>query len=144
MDLLNQLSIARAVSLFPRTKLEANCLSTDFVGHCVYITGPVAGELYQVTTADPLDGATKMPSLGIIISKSSPTQCVVQVAGEMNGVVTGLTPNKVVFVSSAGVLTHVPPTPPVGVLAYIQSMGIATSTDRVLVQPDFSIIKRLG
>ena len=144
MDLLNQLTIARAVSLFPRTKLDAYCLASDSVGNCVYITGPAAGDVYQVTTADPLNGAVKMPALGIIIAKSEPTRCFVQVSGEMNGIVSGLTPNKVVFVSSTGVLTHIPPTPPTGTLAYIQSMGIATSTDRVLVQPDFSIIKRLG
>ena len=146
MDLLNQLSIARAVQLFPRTKFDASCLSTDAVGNCVYITGPASGDVYQVTTADPLNGAVKMPAMGIIISKPAPssTSCIVQAGGEMVGIVSGLTPGKVVFVDNGGTLTHTPITAPPSQLAYIQSMGIALSTDRVLVNPDYSIIKRLG
>jgi hypothetical protein len=85
-----------------------------------------------------------MPAMGIIISKSAPTLCRVQVGGEMIGIVSGLTPGKVVFVSSSGTLEHTLVNPGVGQLAYIQSMGLALSTDRVLVMPDFSIIKRIG
>jgi len=144
MDLLNQLSIARAFQLFPRTRFAATCLSSDAVGNCVYITGPASGDVYQVSTADPLNGALKMPAMGIIIEKPTPTTCRVQASGEMIGVVSGLTPGKVVFVYSDGTLNHLPVMPGVGELAYIQSMGIAISTDRVLVNPDYSIIKRLG
>lgn len=69
---------------------------------------------------------------------------MVQVTGEMEGVVTGLTPGKVVFIAVNGTLTHTIPTALVGQLAYIQSMGMALHTDVVLVLPDFSIIKRRG
>ena len=62
----------------------------------------------------------------------------------MVGVVSGLTPGKVVFIDAVGKLIHVPISAGAGQFAYIQSMGIALSTDRVLVNPDFSIIKRLG
>lgn len=142
MDLLNQLSIARAKAL----DLEATCLPTDAVGNCVYITGPAIGDIYQVATANPLVGAVMMPAMGIIISKTSPsaTSCRVRVHGEMVGVVTGLTPRKVLFVDSSGALSHSIVNPAVGQIAYIQSMGIALSTDRVLVVPDFSITKRIG
>ena len=144
MELLNQLSIPRALSLFPTNTVEANCLAPDAVGNCVYITGPKIADYYQVTTANPLDGAIKMPAVGVIIEKLSPTLCKVQVTGEMKGIVTGLTPGRVVYVSSAGTLSHSLASPAVGQLAYIQSMGVAGSSDVVLVVPDFSIIKRLG
>jgi hypothetical protein len=114
------------------------------VGHCVHITGAKVGDLYQVTKADPLDGPAKMPSIGIIVEKLDATTCKVQVTGALEGVVTGLTPGKVVFVSSAGTLDHTIATPGVGSYAYIQSMGIALDIDVLLVMPDFSIIKRLG
>lgn len=144
MELLNQLSIPRALSLFPTNTVEANCLSSDAVADCVYITGSKIGDYYQVTKADPHNGVVKMPAIGVIIEKMSPTLCRVQVTGEMEGIVTGLTPGRVVFVSSTGTLTHSLAVPGAGQLAYIQSMGVAASTDVVLVVPDFSIIKRVG
>lgn len=147
MDLLNELSIARAGRITSRTLIvDATCLSTDVVGNCVYITGPSAGDVYQVSTADPLDGTNKMPAVGIIVLKPTPTDttCQVQLWGEMVDVVSGLTPMKPLFVSSSGALSHIIATPGFGQKAYIQSMGVALSTDRMFVTPDFSIIKRIG
>lgn len=144
MELLNHLSIPRALSLFPTNEIEANCLSSDAVGNCVYITGPRIGGYYQVATADPHNGAVKMPAIGVVKTKLSPTLCKVQVTGLMEGVATGLTPGRVVFVSSTGTITHNIATPAVGQLAYIQSMGVAFSSDVVMIIPDFSIIKRVG
>jgi hypothetical protein len=144
MDLLNELTVSRAQGLFQRKTFVAKCQLTDVVGNCVYISGPAIGDTYQVTTAEPRDGATKMPAMGVIIEKTAPTDCVVQVGGEMKGVAGGLTPGKVVFVAVNGTLTHVIPTALVGQLAYIQSMGVAVSGDVVLVDPNFAIIKRRG
>ena len=144
MRLLNQLSIPRALSLFPTRALDANCQASDAVGDCVYITGAKVGELYQVTKADPLDGATKMPAIGILVEKLDSVTCKVQVTGTLEGVVSGLTPGKVVFVSSSGVVGHTLATPGPGSYAYIQSMGVALDTGAILVIPDFSIIKRVG
>ena len=144
MDLLNQLSLARARALFQQKSIPAKCLSTDVVGKCVYISGPDISGVYQVSTADPLDGATKMPAFGIIISKSSATECQVQVSGELKGIFSSLTPGRVVFVAVGGSITQAIPTPPLSQLAYIQSMGVALTSNVVLVMPDFSIIKRQG
>lgn len=144
MELLNQLSIPRALSLFPTNVVEANCLSSDAVGNCVRITGPQIGDYYQVETVDVHNGETKMPAVGVVVEKLSPTLCKVQVTGLMKGVASGLTPGQVLFISSTGTLTHGVATPLAGQKAYIQSMGIAFSSDVVLVVPDFSIKKRVG
>lgn len=144
MDLLNALSLAKAASLFPRSKVSAVCLASDAVGNAVFITGPAIGGIYQVSKADPLDGPSKMPAFGVIIFKATTTTCRVQVSGEMIGVVSSLTPGKVVFVSAAGTLAHSIATPGAGQLAYIQSMGLVLSSDIVLLRPDFQIIKRRG
>ena len=143
MELLNQLTVARAQGLFQQKTMLANCLSTDSAGKCVYITGPRSG-LYQVTTAEPQDGSTKMPAIGVIIQKPTSVTCEVQLSGELDGLLSGFTPGRVLFVAVDGSLTHTIPTAAVGQLAYIQSMGVALSDDVVLVMPDFSIIKRQG
>lgn len=57
--------------------LQADCLATDLVGDFVYITGdPVAG-FYQVTKVDITD-SSNLPTIGVIINKSSTTRCTVQ------------------------------------------------------------------
>lgn len=144
MELLNQLSIPRALALFPSNTIDANCLASDAVGDCVYVTGPKVGDLYQVSKADPLDGANKMPAIGILVEKLDSTTCKVQVTGILDNTTPSVTPGKVVFVSAAGLLTHSLAVPVPGSYAYIQSMGIALDTRAILVIPDFSIIKRIG
>lgn len=144
MELLNPLSVSRASALYSPNNITANCLSSDEVGKCVRITGPATGDVYQVTTAAPLDGGGTMPAVGVIIRKVSTTTCTVQVDGLVEGVFSGLTPGKVLFVSEEGGLEHTPMTPPTGWTAYIQSMGVALSTEVVLLKPNFSIIKRVA
>ena len=144
MELLNELTVARAQGLFQQKTFAANCLVTDIVGKCVYITGPDVAGVYQVSTAEPRDGATKMPAVGIIIEKSSATDCLVQVTGEMKGVVSGFSAGRPLFVAVDGSLTHVIPTALAGQYAYIQSMGVALTGNSLLVDPDISIIKRIG
>jgi len=143
MELLNPLSIGRGLQIFTPQKFNANCLSGDTVGKAVYVTGPKVGERYQVTTADPSD-STKMPSVGVIIEKSSPTECVVQALGEMVGIVTGLTPGRLVMIESDGSIGHTLPVPGVGATARIQYIGTALSGDAVFLCPNFLISVRRG
>ena len=67
-----------------QNELLAYCFSTDSVLDCVYIMGPKVGVHYQVTKAD-ITNPVKMPAVGIIVSKSGPTDCVVQVSGVIRG-----------------------------------------------------------
>jgi hypothetical protein len=69
----------------------ANCLLTDLVGDWVYVTGDKIGARYQVQKVDPTDVA-KMPVAGVIVSKTSSTECVVQIGGIARGLYSGLTP----------------------------------------------------
>lgn len=142
MELLNRLSTPRALELFQTITVPAQCIAADVVGNCVHITGPMVGDLYQVTTVDPLDGST-FPSIGLVVSKSSDTLCQVQILG-ITDVVPALSPGRAYFVGASGTLVLDPPTPPVATIAYIQPMGTAMSTDRFLVRPSYSIIKRRG
>jgi len=143
MPLLNALSIPRGLATFARKWLRANCLVTDSVGDCVYVTGDKIGNLYQVAQADPAD-QSKMPSLGIIMSKTSATECKVQFIGESNGLYIGLTPGGTLFVGSDGRLSHTPPVPDPGGYAFIQAMGSAISSETVILLPSFALTKRIG
>ena len=142
MHLLNPLSVARGQALFPERELSANCLAGDAVGKCAYVTGPMIADRYQVTTCLPTD-SDKIPAVGVIVEKTSPTECQVQVFGVTDSV-SGLTPGRAYFVGLNGSLVLLPPTPAPSSFAYIQPMGVALSTDRFLVSPSLSITKRIG
>jgi hypothetical protein len=141
MELLNPFSAARA-ALFEESIVSANCLSSDTIGRAVFISGDDISGVFQVETMDPQDGS-KVPAIGIIISKSSPTDCQVQLFGQMKGIVTGLTPGKAIFVALDGSLSHSPPAP-VLTIAYVQPIGIAMADDTVFVSPSLSITKRVA
>lgn len=111
--------------------VEANCLSTDAVDDCVHVTGPSVAGKYQVARADPDDPA-RMPAVGLIVSKSSSTECVVMLAGVF--VKTGLSPGKLYFVSATGTLTDVRPSPSGGPVL-VQAMGKALDTTKLVLLP---------
>ena len=141
MELLNALSAPRATTLFVRNSIRANCLTADAVGNCVYVTGDLISGLHQVTTCDPTDFA-KMPAVGVIVSKDTDTLCTVLVLGEIEGL-TGLSVRKVVFVGLDGKIASAPPPPPVGGFVFIQHLGSVTDGQRVLLNPNFHMIKRI-
>lgn len=139
----NGLSIPRALYLFQRKRIPALCSAADVVGKCVHISGDVVGRNYQVRTAVPNDLAT-MPAVGVIVSKKSTTECLVWVFGEMTGTYSGLTPGRVMFVGDDGSLVAIPPVPPPGESVYVQSMGVSYGSSIVVVDPSFSMVKRIG
>lgn len=95
----------------------------------------VAGR-YQVTRADPTDRA-KMPVIGVIISKSTPTVCRVQLQGRLQSVFTGLMPSCVYFCGTDGeIASETDPTyPPTGGTSYFQQVGVALASDWMMVLP---------
>lgn len=143
MPLLNALSVPRGLATFPRKWLKANCLITDSVGDCVYITGDSIAGFYQVTKADPSD-QSKMPSIGIITIKKSPTECRVQFIGEVSNVYVGLTPRSTLFVGSTGRLSDVAPVPSLGDYAFVQAMGSVVSSTVIVLLPSLALTKRIG
>lgn len=113
--------------------LVAFCFSTDNVGDAVYVMGPKVGDHYQVTASN-IDDVATAPSVGIIIEKQSPTECVVQTTGIVYGVYAGLTPNKPLFIGTTSQLTEtVPPHKPTPGRRTLQLMGQAISATELLL-----------
>ena len=123
--------------------LTASCTAADDLGDCVKISGDAVDGVYQVASVD-ITAADPNPACGIIISKSSPTDCVVQVSGIMSGIYTGLTSGRLYFVDVNSRLDTDPPVPPgAGDTRYVQSMGQAVSDDVIVLAPALPI-KRVG
>ena len=114
--------------------VAANCLVADAVSNCVKVTGAAVAGLYQVATSDVTD-PSPTPAIGIIISKSSPTECVVQLSGRMQGVYSGLVAGRTYFINTAGTLDLAPPIPSIAGVAYVQAMATAISDDEVMLRP---------
>jgi hypothetical protein len=99
--------------------------------------------VHQVSTANPAV-FDKMPAIGIIESKKSPTECKVRILGEVPGLYSGLTPGRMLFVGSTGRLTAVPPIPSLGEYIFVQSMGVALLSNSVLLVPSYLLTRRIG
>jgi hypothetical protein len=84
-----------------------------------------------------------MPAIGVILSKETSTLCTVLVMGELQGVYSGLSIRKVVFVGLDGKIQEGPPTPSVGGFVFVQRVGSVTDDGRIYVVPNFHMIKRI-
>lgn len=106
---VNAASIPRS----QRILIRANCASADSVGAFVYVTGPSISGRYQVETVDVGD-VTKMPAIGIITRKQSPTRCTVQTHGllPVASFPLILTPQARYYVGAGSTLSTVPPATP--------------------------------
>lgn len=143
MKALNVLSIPRAHRLFQGKDVFADCTVPDLAGNCVYVTGDMASDRYRVATCDPTDFA-KMPAMGVILRKDTPILCVVHIFGELEDLYTGLTVRKAVFVGLDGRLSEALPDPPGGGSVFVQHMGSVVDSSRILLLPNFHMVKRLG
>lgn len=116
---------------------DGNCLAGNSVLDVVYVTGPDIGGFIQVASADSTDLA-KMPAIGMIISKSSPTVCKILLWGS---VIYGvLVPNARYYVGLSGgiVLYSALPVPrPL----YVQAIGQAMDAARLALMPEKDMVK---
>jgi len=112
----------RSTDHFPAT-----CTAPDLVGHFVYLDAPGS-----VRTVDVFD-LTKIQSVGVIISKSSATQCTVQHSGEVLGLFSGLTSGRRVAINDIGLPGH-GYTRPLSGMKWIQWVGIAIGADSILLE----------
>ena len=71
------LSAKFGVRLDPDVVREAECTAAESVGDFVCIVDDPPDGYDVVAKANPAD-FNKMPAVGVIISKSSPTECLVQ------------------------------------------------------------------
>jgi hypothetical protein len=116
----------------------ADCPSGVAVGDAVHVTGAKVGGVAQVATCD-ITSLSAMPAVGVVTAKPTSTDCTVQFGGEV-AVYSGLTPGKTYMVDQNGEPTATLPT--VGSDHYVQRIGIATSTDSMLLLIDGSLVKR--
>ncbi len=122
---------------------DADCLSSDEVGHFIYVTGVPIGGFRQVAKCEPTDSA-KMPSPGIIISKSNATRCVVQVLGEL--ATTGLSPgvDNRYWIGADSKLANAPPATPASGTIVVQVAGVALEGSILMLRPDLNPVKLRG
>jgi hypothetical protein len=111
--------------------IPAYCFVTDLVGDFVYIMGDKVGGTYQVSKAD-IDDVSKMPSVGVIVSKSSASDAVVQVLGLIRGLYSGLTPQKRYFLGADSRPSATYTRPTTG-FRLVQVVGIAVASDELLL-----------
>jgi hypothetical protein len=145
---LKSLSDLSSQSSVDHRIVAANCLSTDLVGNFVQISGPNSGPYYTVTTVDPSRN-TGMPALGIIVTKQSTTQCLVQMTGLVDvgplGI-TGLPVGKRCFVGYDGRPAFPPPPvsqSPTGTLL-LQVVGLIVGSSLIELVPGLYLAKLLA
>jgi len=142
MELLNPLTIARGDNRYLLKKIEVACLAGDAVGNCMCIRGVRVNGKWRVETADPSERA-KMPAVGILISKSTPTVGVMQMLGVCD-LFTAMTPGQLVLVGKDGdVLDEVPVILP-GDYFWAQQIGIAVAEDLLMLSGVASMTRYSG
>jgi hypothetical protein len=118
-------------------QVRCNCQPANVVGDLVRVYGPRVSALYRVDKADPTALAT-MPVWGVLMSKESPTVCLVQGSGIVEDIWTGLTPGKVYFVGLDGRPTDVPP---IGTGVLVQRIGVALDVNALRLQPELTMVR---
>jgi hypothetical protein len=135
------LSAKFGLRLDPDVVREAECTAAESVGDFVCIVDDPPNGYDVVAKADPAD-VDKMPAVGVIISKSTPTECLVQWYGETPDIFTGLASGKEYFVGSDSRIATLPPTPTT-VPLFTQFMGVATAPTRFYLRPNDRMVRRI-
>jgi hypothetical protein len=122
----------------PTVKFRVSCLPDDQVGQAMYVTGDFADGAYPVTCVDIADFA-KVPTVGILTLKSSATSGIVTASGVVPR--GGLIPGRLYFVGADGFPTATRPSAssPSGV--FVQALGKALSSSRLLLNISAHITK---
>ncbi len=115
---------------------DATCQAADAVGSLVYSKSD-----FEVETIDILDAA-KMPAIGVITEKITTTTCVVQVFGPLE--IAGLTAGARYWAGASAVPVDSHPTPGSGQVVVAQVVGVAISTDELLLDPELQAQKLRG
>lgn len=119
---------------------RAECTTAEAVGDFVCIADDPPNGLDVVAKADPSD-FSKMPAVGVVISKSTPTRCLVQWFGETPDLFSGLSSGEVYFVGTDSRVAEVPPVPST-VPLFTQFIGVATAPTRLYLKPNDRMVRR--
>jgi hypothetical protein len=106
-------------------------------------TATVTGR-WRVQRADPTD-VTKMPGIGVLLRKVTPTTGIMQRAGSVRGVYAGLPFATNYWVGMDGRPTVILPVPDLGEGIIVQRFGIPVATDVLFLTGEVGpLTKRLG
>ena len=118
------------------------CLAADDVGDWMHIRGDqTTTGRWRVEKADCFD-ETKMPAVGILISKSTPTTGIMRRVGPVDEF-TGLDFTKHYFVGPAGSMVNPAPTPPSGTYVVVQRVGIPVDPDIIYLTGEIGPLFKL-
>ena len=120
---------------------RAECTVAESVGDFVCIVDDPPNGYALVGKADPAN-YDRLPAVGVVIGKSTPTECLVQWIGETPNIFSGLASGEVYFLGDDSKPVDVPPVP-VGVPMFAQSVAVATAPTRLYVKPSGNLTKRI-
>ncbi len=120
--------------------LLCNCTSIEEVGRFVYLYSVDVDGTYNVRNAS-CDDIDKMPSIGVIIKKTSPVKCFVQTSGIVNDVFSGLVSGKTYKVDGSGDIVVLAPSPGIGGYSMVQFIGLALGDSSLNLSIDFNMKK---
>lgn len=109
-----------------------DCLASASVGDLVMESETLVNRVDVAT-----DNTDIRPIFAVIIEKTSATECVILLLGQMSGF-SGLTKGRKVFLSTSGGITSTPPT-----TGYLQSLGVAKEDSIVDFRPNMQRVRRV-
>jgi len=112
------------------------CPSDVQVGDFVYVAG--AGR--SVSKVDVFDFA-KLPAIGCVTLKAAPTACVVQTAGLVSGLFSGLHIGATYYLGADGRPYLGPPTPTSGASLFLQAVGVALDDSTLILSPSLTVVR---
>jgi len=118
---------------FGRSSAESDipiaCLVSDAVGDimCIRDIQTVTGR-WRVQKAEPTSG-DKMPGIGVLIRKDTPTTGVMRILGDVTGIFSGMSVLEDYYVGASGSLVNPAPAPDPGESVWVQKFGFPVSGD---------------
>ncbi len=116
------------------------CLSADAVQDFVCIRGDRTNGKWRVEKANPED-ESKMPAMGVLVSKSTPTVGIIQVSGPC-ALFTGMDYTKPAYHLTATGIQASLPTPGGGGFVMVQQIGKPVASDVLWLTNDTRMVKR--
>jgi hypothetical protein len=125
----------------PGYRQAVACLAADEVGKLMSIRDDRVNGKWRVQTSDP-HVFSKMPAMGVLISKSTPTVGIMQMNGPCD-IFTGLNyMRSAYFVGINGNIATGPPAVGGGGFSFVQSIGKPVASDILWLSGNLHIIKR--
>lgn len=120
------------------TSISAVCDASDAVDDLIFVSGPEVGGKVKVSKIDITD-SSKMPSIGVILSKSTATDCIVHLRGPFT--LSGTTAGAVIFAGTSGTMIESGPGRPSSGFRTYQVIGYGRPSGTVDFQPELNVTR---